>query len=440
MPQSTSVKLNFALAALPTATAAGNISRSGFLFLMFLITAGVLVAAISASNRLAPTWPCVVLPACGLWIGLRPNFPNTTIDALLFALTIGVVAFGAYVSLSRSDAMMSLHIGVGILLTAAVALRLLGIGPASRQAISGNILTGGERVLFPLAGSLVSAPALSAAYLVAVPPLLRLTKRYRYLQLSLLAPAIYVLVQADRRSALFAAVFLVVGVIMAPRLLRRLAPPFVGFALIAPIAFGVFPILWDSLGNVVGSIIFLKREGETGAIGGRLGIWTKSVFFYSDRVDGLHQMFGFGTYGQVQSGASNTYDQTFSGLARERVLTTPHSSVIQLLLDGGWTVTFGFVVAVLYSTVVLARRNSAADLAGLAMIAALSAVGFSEAALTPTLGAPVWWTLLLLVTIALSRESTGRQPAPTRIAPRGLGEVTRGERAELPAGIPQLRA
>jgi len=335
--------------------------------------------------------------------------------------------------------MMSLHIGVGILLTVAVALRLVGIGAASRQAISGNILTGGERVLFPLAGSLVSAPALAAAYLVAIPPMLRLTKRYRFLQLSLLGPAVYVLVQADRRSALFATVFLVAGVTMAPRLLRRLAPSFVGFALIAPAVFGMFPVLWDSVGTVLSSVVLLKREGEVGAIGGRLGIWTKSINFYSDRVDGFHQTFGFGTYGQVQSGASSTYDQAFAGLARERILTTPHSSVIQLLLDGGWIVATCLVVAVVYATWMFSRRNSAADLAGLAMIAALSAVGFSESALSPALGAPVWWTLLLLVTIALSWESTGRQTAKTKIAQRGRGEVTHGERAELPADIPQRR-
>jgi len=251
-----------------------------------------------------------------------------------------------------------------------------------------------------------------------------------------MAPATYVLVQADRRSALFAAIFLALGVTMAPRLLRRVAPSFVGFALIAPIVFGVFPTLLNSMGTFLRSIIILKRQGEAGEIGGRLGIWTKSINFYRDRVDGFHQIFGFGTYGQAQSGASSTYDQSFAGLARERILTTPHSSAIQLLLDGGWIVATGFVVAVLYATWMFSRRNSAADLAGLAMIAALSAVGFSEAVLAPSLGGSVWWTLVILVTIALSRESPATKRAITKNVRWGRGRVIHNER--VTTGAPQL--
>lgn len=439
MPQTTSIKLNLALAALPMAAAAANLSRSGSFLLIFLIAAGVLVAALSTSNRLVPTWPSAALPLSGLWIALRPNYPDTAFDALFFALIVGVVACAVYVSESRSSAMISLHIGVGILLTAAVALQLVGIGAGGQQAISGNIITGGERVLFHLTGSLVSAPALAASYLVAGPPMLRFTRRYRILQLSLMAPAVFVLVQADRRSALFTAVLLVFGVSFAPRLLRRLAPSLVGFALIAPPVIGTFPKMWDSLGPFFASIVVLEREGQLDPIGGRLGIWTKSINFYYDRVDGFHQMFGFGTFGQAVSGASSTYSSTragsFGSLARERLLTTPHSSVMQLLLNGGWVVVIGVVAAVVYSAWVFSRRNTAADLGGLAMIAALSAVGFSEAALSPALGSPVWWTLLLLVTIALSRESSGGQRAEIKNAERRFGQHSHDECA-VANGIP----
>jgi hypothetical protein len=71
------------------------------------------------------------------------------------------------------------------------------------------------------------------------------------------------------------------------------------------------------------------------------------------------------------------------------------------------------------------------------MIAALSGIGFSEAALSPALGSPVWWTLLLLVTIALSRESSGSggQRAETKNAQRRQGQNSHAECAAA-TGIP----
>jgi len=407
MPQHTSIKLNLALVASPTIVASCNISRSGSFLLVFLLGLGVvLVAAPSTSNRLLPTWSGAVLPAVGLWIALRPNYPNTTADTVFFVLATGILACAVYVSHSKSSALISLHLGVGILLTTAVAVRVLGVSAAnSGQAVSGNIITGGERVLFALTGSLVQGPVLAAVYLVAAPALLRFTRQYRILQLGLIAPSTYVLVQSDRRSALFVTLFLIASVTMTPRLLRRFAPALVGFAITIPTTFGLFQELWNSIGTL--NLAFaLQREGEKANLGGRFGIWTRAMNFYTDRTDWLHQMFGFGTNGPVVSGASSTYGSAFGGLTRDRILRTPHNSAIQLLFDGGWIATGSFVIAVIYAAWLLSRCDSAAYLGGLAMITAAAGVGMTESVLSPSIGSSIWWTLLLIVTIALSRESS----------------------------------
>jgi hypothetical protein len=424
MPQTTSVKLNFALVASPTVAGSANVSRSGSFLLICLLALGVFSVASSTSNRLLPTWACAALPAGGLWVALRPNHPSVTTDALFFALAIGVLACAVYVSHSRSSAFISIHIGVGILLVAAVAFRLAGIGTmGTGKLVSGNVFTGGQRVLFTLTGSLVAGPALAALYLVAVPAMLRFTGRYRILQLGLVAPATYVLVQSDRRSALFAALIIGAGVTMAPQMLRLFAPTLVGFTLLIPTTFGVFRDFWQ-LGGAFTTAIFLPRPGEKANLGGRFGIWSNAMDFYTDRIDGIHQMFGFGTYGHITSGASTTYSSGFGRYSRDRLLTSPHSSVVQILLDGGWVATACFVVAVIYAAWALSRRNSATDLGGLAMITALSAVGMTESSLSPSNGSTTWWALLLIVTIALSREWSSFQEN----AAKGFGADRNGQR------------
>jgi hypothetical protein len=152
---------------------------------------------------------------------------------------------------------------------------------------------------------------------------------------------------------------------------------------------------------------WLSRSGEDlGTLGGRSYIWSQSINFYQDRIDWIHQMFGFGSFGVAASSASTTYSATFVGkLDRDLSLKSPHSSTLELLFDGGWVIGILFAATIVYMAWVLSRRTSAIDLAGLGMLTALSFVGIGEVTLSPGHAQATWWVLLILGTIAFSRES-----------------------------------
>jgi hypothetical protein len=69
------------------------------------------------------------------------------------------------------------------------------------------------------------------------------------------------------------------------------------------------------------------------------------------------------------------------------------------------------------------------------MITALAAVGMTESVLSPSAGSSSWWALILIVTIALSRESSGGQRPETKNAERRFGQHSHDECA-VATGIP----
>ena len=285
---------------------------------------------------------------------------------------------------------------------AAVTLRIMGIGNSSgAQAITGNIFTGGERVLFPLAGSLTSAPTLAATYLVAAIPMVIRTSKYRIFRFIGTLAAFYVLVQGDRRSALISMVVLLMLPALAPRRFRQFAPFFIGFLLSLPFVLKITGNLTDKF-----DIGILQRTGETNSesLNTRLQIWSKVLEFYQDRVDWLHQLFGYGTSGQAVSGASLTYRKFFLD-ARDQNVQSPHNSVIQTLFDGGWVAATGFAITVVCLARIISHRYSAFDLAGLAMLTSLTIVGTTEAVLAPGYPQPVWWTVMALGIIGFSKAN-----------------------------------
>lgn len=408
MRLSAPVRPNLVMMILPTAISISSLSRIAGFIAISLILVAVLIPAESTNGRLNPTWACAFLPVGALWIALRPNYPNSLVDALLFTVTIVTVAYVIHISNSRASALSSLHDGLGIFLVTSVTLQLSGFWGTLGQTAGGNVLTGGNRILFPLTSSLVTAPTVAAVYVVAFLPMIKTTSRYQVPRLLAVVAASYVIIQADRRSALFATVLIAASVMVFPALFRRLAPSLIGLSLATPLIFGMFPgIISSTLRSLTQSLPdSLTRDGEsTGTLNGRFGIWSLATHFYRYEVGGFRQMFGFGTFGNIESGAATLFYSNFSGHYRERVLKgNPHSSLLQLLFDGGWIVAIGLATVVIYSAWLMSRRNSTSDVAGLAMLTTLALVGLSEASLSPTNAQLTWWTLVIIVTIALSRE------------------------------------
>lgn len=403
-PESFATKPNLALLALPTTISIFTYHYAAAL----LIASIILVSFISngnVNNRLKPRWSCAILPAGALLIALRPNSPTTELEVLFFVAVLIAVMRAVYLSNSKACAFISLHDGVGIFLIATVALWFTGFRTGVVYDFGKNFITGGDRILFPLTSTLATAPTMASAYVVAFPVVMMVTRRHRVLRFTAFLAAIYILIQSDRRSALFAVVFITIFVIAARRIFRHIAPFVIGVALTTPILTASFPAA-SGLSSVVTGLMtpFRRTREDISTLNGRSGIWTNSLQFYEDRIDPFHQLFGYGTWGHVKSGASSTYASLFSGLYRVRASRSPHSTVLQLLFDGGWITAVSFTSVLIGAAWVMARGMSPGHLVGLSMLAAMSFVGATENILAPYLTAVPFWMTAVIVTAALSRE------------------------------------
>lgn len=423
------IQPNWALVALPTAISVFTF-HYGAALVIVLITLGGFITDKHDNRRLSPTWRCAVLPAGALLIILRPNYPTAEIDVVFFLLVLIAISNAIYRSNSRAAAIISLHDGVGVLLIVSVALWFMGFNTGVAYNFGKNVITGGDRILFPITSTLAMAPTMAAAYIVALPMIMITTRRYQVFRVTALLAAACILVESDRRSALFAVVFVVVLMIPAPWIFRRIAPWIIGIALTSPILIAAFPAL-SALSGVLSGLVtpFQRTREDISTLNGRSGIWTKSLEFYQDRFDFLHQMFGYGTWGQVKSGASSAYTGIFAGLYRDRALKSPHSTLLQVLFDGGWITAISFTMVLYGAARMLATDSSRIDLAGLSMLTAMSFVGATENTLGPHLTAVPFWITAVIVTVAFSRE----RPAATVDGASTInittnGDSTRGQR------------
>ena len=399
-----SVIQNWLLVALPTAAALSNINFRAAALAVSLIGAASLVTGYRAADGVRLTVASLILPVGGLAIAMRPNPPDTAVAGVFYAVVCCVMALVVSQSHSRASAVVSLVDGVGLLLVAAVGLRFAGFGATNAPAIMGNFLTGGERVMFPLVGALTSGPTLAAAFLVAAIPIIGRTSRYRVYRLIAAVAAVYVLVQGDRRSALFSAIVILALATLTPRLLRRVAPWAIGFLLTSPF---IVKLTGDAARQLSLWQQF-QRVGEQNSesLTVRLQIWSRSIDFYQDINDWYHQTFGFGTSGQFVSGASMTYRSFFAGSSNSSS-KSPHNSVLQALFDGGWIAASGFVITVVCLAYVISRRNSTIDTASLSMLSLMAIVGSTEAVLAPGYPQPVWFIVVALGLIGFAQESSG---------------------------------
>ncbi len=399
-----SVIPNPLLIALPTVIALGNIHTSAAAGAVVLIGMVALVTAHQTTDRIRLTVASLVLPVAGLTVALRP-YQASTVGPMFYLFVSVSLALVVGISRSRRSATISLIDGLGVLLIAAIVLRLAGIGTPSDHApaVMGNLLTGGERVLFPLAGGLAGAPALAAAYLVATVLIIRRIPNHRTYRICGALAASYVLVAGDRRSALFAVIVLLLVIAWTPKRFRQVAPWTIGALLALPLWLHLTGLLTARF--VTTSAPLLKRTGERDMQGlnDRLEIWSRALEFYQNRVDWFHQAFGFGTSGQVVSGASMTYRNLFSGQGDQNSKSI-HNSVVQAMFDGGWITATGLLVSVVCLAWVLSRSNSTGDLAALAMLTTVAIVGSTESLLSPGSTQPPWWILVALGMIGFSQD------------------------------------
>jgi O-antigen ligase len=313
--------------------------------------------------------------------------------------------------------LVSLIDGAGLFVVASVALWLAGFtSNSTRTGGLWNTVTGGARVIFPLSNSWAATPNVAAVYVAAVVPIIIADRRHRLPRLIALVCGLAVLVLSDSRTGLVTAVSVTALVVLIPRIFRRVTPLLVAICLPAPFIYVALQNIIDwTLVSISTVVPWLVRP----TLNGRDYVWLSAINHYRDRIDYVHQMFGYGIGGQAKSGAAEYYwSRDYADIASAD-LASPHNSMLQLLFDGGWLAVTIFVVTVVWCAWVLSR--SASTVEGLSALLALVVTGITGTAQSPSHMEPTWWLLLALVMIAFAREEP--RQAIDQPTPRAAGRV-----------------
>lgn len=395
---------NGLLVLLPTALASVSVHRMAGMALIAVIA----IAAATKPTHLSLDWKNVALPLIGGVIMLRPNPPATYFTAASFVVGCALVIHVVRLSKTKMSAVVSLVDGVGLFLAVSVALWLAGFsGNQGRIAGLENTITGGTRVTFPLSPSLPTTSAMAAIYVSAAMPILVTRKDHRGPRILALLCAGAVFVYTDSRAALLGAGLVTGLVLFAPSLLRRSAPVIVGATLALPFIYGTVSA-WFADFSAAFPTWMVRRGERISSLNQRDLIWSKTLTFYEQHLSPAEQAFGFGAFGHAASGASRSYARGLTGLGNQ-YLITPHSSSLQILLDGGW-VSLAAMGLVLVSAAFALKRQ----LPALAMLVTAAIAGMTEIAIAPSYALPTWWVVVALCVVAFAHTKSDREGSAVR--------------------------
>ena len=254
------------------------------------------------------------------------------------------------------------------------------------------------RTIFPLvtAPNHIAGLALASAVGGAVIAVRMRGSRTGRLALGIAAAATAVIILADTRSAIIGGMIVTVIVLG----LRTRARAITAMATVL-VTVTIPWVLGTMIGVINGSwVMQLSRGGSGDITNSRSLIWDQVNGFISTS-SAIHQLFGWGSYGQVSSGASAFYSSWFSSLLGAGAeLVTVHNVGLQMVLDTGFVGLAAWTA--LMCTLLWKVARHALDPMTDAMLAALLAlmvIGMSESGASiyaaPTLGAWVILTGLL---------------------------------------------
>lgn len=407
LAESPAISPNLVLIALPTAFASALANR----------TVGILVTAAVAlmifwkrpGTSFKLTWPCAVLPAVGCTIAFRLNPPASMLTAAFFVLGCILVLQAVSLSASKASAVASLVDGIGVFLVLSMALWTVGFrANTGRTDGLENLLTGGERVIFPLSNSLFLTSAMAAVYVASAVPLIMLYHKFRLARLTAVACALSIFVLSDTRAAMLAGLFVSGFALVAPRLLQRGGPFLVAGSLL-------LPFIYQDVRRAIAAVLNFatsfapwaaRANEDASTLNYRDFIWARSLDFFLNRADWFHQATGYGAFGHTASGASSSYSRGLAGLGSDTRLITPHNTILQVLFDGGWVTASALAVTMVATAFILARGGPVVSLSGLTMLVALALVSITEVALSPSHAQPTWWVLVALTAIAWGRDDS----------------------------------
>ncbi|MBT2549612.1 O-antigen ligase [Arthrobacter sp. ISL-65] len=367
-----------------------------------------------AGNGPANKLPLVLMGVAMVAVVVRP----TSLQSGLFIAFAFIVLVRAINRTTRHSAVTSLIDGVGLYLIANVAAYyVLGMRSSAAALRTGGLESadGGVRVLYPLSTSLNLPPIMAAAFLAASLLLMERGGKKAF-RLLAVAAAVTVLVSAESRTALVVAFLIALASLTVPRILRGLAVP---IALGSVLFVFVYPAISKTLvapliAAATNAIPFLSRaSGSSDAsLNGREVIWSRSSRFWVEKASDWGQIFGFGSQGQYESGASRTYAHIFGESIRNPYMTSTHNSVLQQLFDGGVigaVCLVAAVIACLRLWVMRSRINEPYTAAALAASVSLVISSVTEVSLAPGMGQETLLVFVGLLVAACAGEPSESQ-------------------------------
>jgi O-antigen ligase len=407
--------------------------------------AGLALLTLRPRVARVPTWIYALLFALVAHVILSPPAPG----AAWVAIGSCALAHRVVTRFPRDRVVASVIDGVGLYLAANVLLYLFGIRSLSAATRTGGleVVGGGERVFYPLAQSIMTAPTMAAIFLAASLMFYEPGRARRAARFTYAACAVLVLIRADSRYALAIAVIMTGLSLMQPTLQKRIALPLAAFCLAS--AF-LFPVVATSVvqplvrqaGASFSGLDARQGDQRNETLNGRSIIWERATNFWSSSVtDSSEKLFGFGALGQAKSGASGTYAELFEGGYSEARLASTHNATLQQLYDGGYVGVAAFCLFVLAGLWQWTRLTAAGLFGRYGLAAILAAVlsGVTEVMVSPGFGHEPFWILVLLILTGWARPDSEHATRSSAVRSRLRGARS-GNGGAIPARSLPARA
>lgn len=432
----TPFRTDWIIALLPTVVGLRGLNFKFAILLLAGLTAFAIVRKSEYRFRLAPG-PLILIFLSTAIVVSRPLDSatlSTTIFSIATVILAGTLALLLATKVDARTIVASLINGCGLYSLASVTIYAMGYRGASSAARIGGLVesTGFVRVLYPLAVTINSTPAIAALFVTTLPFIFReSTRRMRALQAAFFISALVILVTAGSVSAIMIATFVTTIVMFFPGATRWLAQATTIVAVFSVLV--IPPILNARFFSVDLIRIFNPRraldQASVGSLQGRDRIWSRSIQYWDTWTNDTQRLFGFGSNGHYRSGASATYAEQLAHLSKHPKGAGMHNSYLQQLFDGGLIGVALLALAIYWASVRLAKRNQVLGAAGTGAVAAMTVLiigSITEVSLAPGPALESFWILMILVGVScqvVEARDPGEPTKQVEAPPRTLGSV-----------------
>jgi hypothetical protein len=290
-----------------------------------------------------------------------------------------------------------------------------------------------SRITFPLSNGLSIPPAIAAAYMICYPFIRSSgnpTTITQWFRLAGFLASVLILLAAGVRIPMLAAIVLLLGMRLFPRLTVRTSSLATAGLLLLPLWWSLTSGMLAGPGeSVTRSLPIFSSEKRAvtdreyiASLSSRTDIWD-TVLDFAGEMSAPDLLFGYGAMGQISSGISHETAYLFQFIENPEVASA-HNSFLQQFVDQGLVGSSLLLFAVTATALAAARlyRSASSDderswaFAAAGMVVVLAASGSTEQVLasgTPT--EPFW---LILLTSLFVRELCVRLPRSESVLSR----------------------